>query len=357
RLVLAAARGRPRGGRPRVPRPAVDHDALVRAAARGGDGMTWAAWRLQRTETLIAAAILALLVVILVPTGIEMANAFHHDGLSACLGQVTSGSCDEAVPSFTDRFHRVGGLVDWFTLVPGLLGVLLAAPFVLDLEHGTYRLAWTQSITRRRWLAGKLGLAVACALAAAFSLILLVTWWRAPLVRIDGRMDNGVFDSEGIGVFGSEGIVVLGYTLFGLGLGAAVGAVWRRAVPALIVGFVGYLVSRIFVDVWLRQRLLSPLKATWKFDAPSPSGLRHAWVLQEGPSDRFGHFVQPKVGACVRAAKGGARLLDPGCLSHKAGFSMHAVYHPASRFWALQGIETAIFGAVAVGLIGFAAWW
>ena len=53
--------------------------------------MTWVSWRLQRTETLIAAAILALIAVLLVPTGIEMANAYDHDGLSACLAQTELG--------------------------------------------------------------------------------------------------------------------------------------------------------------------------------------------------------------------------------------------------------------------------
>ena len=68
---------------------------------------------------------------------------------------------------FAQRFQSLLDLANWFTLVPGLIGVLLAAPFILDLEHGTYRLAWTQSITRRRWLLGKLGLPVVAALLTA----------------------------------------------------------------------------------------------------------------------------------------------------------------------------------------------
>ena len=126
--------------------------------------MTWVSWRLQRTETLIAAAILALIAVLLVPTGIEMANAYHHDGLSACLTQTSSDGCSQAVEGFTQRFQGLGSLLGWLTLVPGLIGVLLAAPFVLELENGTYRLAWTQSVTRRRWIATKLGVAVGAAL-------------------------------------------------------------------------------------------------------------------------------------------------------------------------------------------------
>ena len=96
--------------------------------------MTWVSWRLQRTETLIAAAILALLALLLVPTGIQMAGAYHHDGLAACLGQNPTDSCGRAIGSFTARFGKLGSVADWFTLVPGLVGAILAAPFVLELR-------------------------------------------------------------------------------------------------------------------------------------------------------------------------------------------------------------------------------
>jgi hypothetical protein len=112
--------------------------------------MTWVAWRLQRTETLITLGILALLAALLVPTGINMANAYHDSGLGSCVTAVKGASgCDESIGEFQMRFEGLVHLTDWFTLVPGLIGVLLAAPFIFDLEHGTYRLAWTQSITRR----------------------------------------------------------------------------------------------------------------------------------------------------------------------------------------------------------------
>jgi hypothetical protein len=34
-----------------------------------------------------------------------------------------------------------------------------------------------------------------------------------------------------------------------------------------------------------------------------------------------------------------------------------AVFQPASRFWLFQGIETAIFGGLALILLAFAVWW
>lgn len=310
--------------------------------------MIWVSWRRQRTETLVTAALLALLAALLVPTGIEMASAFDRDGIGACLGPRPGQACASALASFNSRFDSLSSFIAWLTLIPGIVGVLLAAPLVLELEQRTHRLAWTQSISRARWLAGKLGFAVVVALAASLVFTLLVTWWRAPIVRIDGRMDQSVFDSEGT--------VVFGYTLFALGVAAAVGVVWRRAAASLVVGFVGYFAVRVFVDTWLRQRLLSPVTATFHLLDNGPDKLRHAWVFNEYPSDRAGHHIQIPFGLCGPPPVGGGKPDIGNCLADHGVF-MHATYLPASRFWALQGVETALFGGVAILLLAFAAWW
>jgi hypothetical protein len=303
--------------------------------------VTWVSWRLQRTETLIAAGILALIAALLIPTGMTMASAYHHDGLAACLGTNPSYSCIQAISEFQLRFGPLHGLLNFFTLIPGLIGVLLAAPFILELEHGTYRLAWTQSITRRRWIATKLAVPIAAALLIAAALILLTTWWRAPFVHLNGRLDSGTYDSEGT--------VVFGYTLFALGLALAIGVIWRRAVAAVTVGFIGYFVARIFVDTWLRSRLVTPLKATWRGAAPQPANLNHANIISETGS-----------GPGVVVKNGSGPLGSHTQVAVHVGFgptTMHAVYQPASDFWTLQGYETGLFAGVALVLIAFAAWW
>jgi hypothetical protein len=180
----------------------------------------------------------------------------------------------------------------------------------------------------------------------------LVTWWRGPLDHLHGRMEN---------VFDFEGTVGIGYVLFALGLSLAIGSLWRRTVPALIAGFAGYVVLRVFVQSWLRQRYESPLSLTW----PASSGFQmpevaRAWILQLYPSDRLGRAIAPPDAAvheCARAGNGtGAlKVIDPACLP--GSLYNHAVYQPASRFWAFQGIETALFAGAGIALIGFAAWW
>ena len=180
----------------------------------------------------------------------------------------------------------------------------------------------------------------------------LATWWKAPLEHLHGRMDPGIFDFEGI--------VPFAYILFALGVTLAVGAVSRRTVPAVIVGFVAYVACRVLlVEGWLRQRYVAPLTSTSRADHLGLA-LSKDWVISGYPSDKFGHPLSQAFGViqgCARAFNNHAQVLDPACLARNGVGYNHFIFQPASRFWLFQGIETAIFGGVGLALIGFAAWW
>jgi hypothetical protein len=309
----------------------------------------WLSWRQQRTETLIAAVILALLAVAFIPPGIHLADLFAQDHLARCVNS-HSVACGLAVQSFTANAGFVHGLLDggWFNLVPGLIGVALAAPLLLDLEQGTIRLAWTQSITRRRWLATKLAVTTGTVLLAAAAFSALFTWYQQPLDRLFGRWDK----------FDFEWIVPLGYALFAFGLAVAIGVLWRRSTAAIVVAFAGYVAARLFVQSWLRQRFVTPLSATWGPHSPGPTTGNNVWVLSGGPSDKAGHIFSGSSAIFQEcASRSGAKGLDPGCMArHGAGYN-HLVWQPASRFWEFQGIETALFGGVALLLLAAAVAW
>jgi hypothetical protein len=55
----------------------------------------------------------------------------------------------------------------------------------------------------------------------------------------------------------------------------------------------------------------------------------------------------------------GFEVAAPGAkqAANAGGIQFEAVYHPASHFWSLQIIETALFGGIALALLAFAAWW
>ena len=82
--------------------------------------------------------------------------------------------------------HRDDGTVRlWLGVLvlvaPGLIGMFWGAPLVArEFEEGTFRLAWTQSVTRTRWMAVKLAVVGLASMAAAGLLSLVVTWWSGP---------------------------------------------------------------------------------------------------------------------------------------------------------------------------------
>jgi hypothetical protein len=281
-----------------------------------------------------------------------MASVYTHDGLAACGGAANGISCGTAVGAFLVRFNGLNVLFLWSSLVPALAALLFAAPFVLDLDNGTYRLYWTQSITRRRWIVTKLGLGVIASVALAALFIVLATWARTPLDHLNGRMASSVYDSEGI--------VPVADALFVLGVAVVIGALWRRTVPALLIAFAVYVVGRAFTDGWLRQRLLSPVTTTWLQGSSSGPNLNKALVINEFISDKNGHELAglPN-GPCVQHA--GSLFTHTAQCARPNPLGAHvyttAVYQPASRFWELQGIEFAIVAGVGVALILFAGWW
>jgi len=83
------------------------------------------------------------------------------------------------------------------------------------------------------------------------------------------------------------------------------------------------------------------------------TGMPGAWIISNQtvtPSGRV--FVLPNVAACTTGAQ-------QQCNTFLANQHLRRQisYQPASRFWAFQAYETAIFLALALALAGFCVWW
>jgi hypothetical protein len=309
----------------------------------------WLSLRQQRLETVLTAALLAGACLLLLPLGLHMASVYSSSGAAACVTHTAASGagCGGIVSDFLRRFEHAGPIVPWLNFVPGLIGVLFAAPLVLEVEQGTFRFSWTQGITRRRWLSIKLATIYASGLLATVALTVLLTWWREPLDQVQGRMEPNVFDFEGI--------VPYAYTLFALSLVIALGVLTRRTIVAAGGGLLAFFALRISFQTWVREHYLAPIKVVWQAPAEGPTDLARAWQIVSGPSDAHG---RPIVGAeriiasCIARPK-----LEAGrCLSAHHIYNV-AVYEPASRFWLFQGIEAAIFAGLAVALLGVALSW
>ena len=83
---------------------------------------------------------------------------------------------------FTDKFNVVINSSRWISLVPLLTGMFWGGPLIArEVEQGTHRLAWTQSVSRSRWLVTKLGIFALGAAVVAAVLTQVMTWWLAPV--------------------------------------------------------------------------------------------------------------------------------------------------------------------------------
>jgi hypothetical protein len=317
----------------------------------------WLTWRQHRAQALATLIGIGAIGVFLLITGPRIASAFQE--LQACLA--TPGQdCSLLRESFGQRFNGLAFLVPVFMVVPLLMGVFLGAPMIArEVEQGTHRLAWTQSVTRGRWAMTKIGLVSLFVVAAAGLFAWMVSTWSSPLVAAsDDRFAFGVFDLQGI--------APIAYAVFALALGTALGALIRKTIPAMAVTLGVFVAVRAVVELVLRPRYLPAKTLSYPFLSDSPRVGLSDWVISSRVFDPTGRFVSTDGGMAfdpsdlAHACPGMSSPL-PGkdevgkCLT-RLGVRIVDTYQPGSRFWLFQGIESAIFLLLAAGLIVLAMW-
>jgi len=273
-------------------------------------------------------------------------------------------------------------------VVPGVLGVFWGAPLVAgELESGSFRLAWTQDVSRVRWLALRLAVSGLAAMAVAGLASWVVTWWAGPLDR--AGLDR-------FGSFDSRDIVPVGYAAFAFTLGVLLGTLLRRTVPAMAATLLTFTPARLAFRLLARPWLFPPVTRALALNpattgygssgflplAPPPAlqpaapDLPNAWVTSiaivngNGEGLTASELARTCPGIGDRAAGGpgtggsghmqapqGAVTAMQECVS-RIGATYHEVvtYQPAIRYWPLQWYELCVFLAAALLLAGACAW-
>ena len=277
----------------------------------GGGIVIWVTWRQHRAQALATLIGLGAIGVFLLITGPRIASAFQE--LHACLA-VPGQNCGFLHESFDQRFNGLRFVIPVFMVVPLLLGVFLGAPLIArEVEQGTHRLAWTQSVTRGRWATTKIGLVAAFTHRGAGLFAWMVTIWSSPLVA-------AADDRFGFGVFDLRGIVPIAYALFAFALGTAVGASIRKTLPAMAITLGVFAAVRIVVELFLRPRYLPTQTISYPFVQNSPRAGLATGSSPRGSSIRPGDFVSPNGadhGQPVGAGAGVSRLVRPGVFPGK----------------------------------------
>ena len=315
-------------------------------------------WLQFRTQALVALGALAILAVVVAVTGIPLAHAYD----TTVAGCEPRHDCAAALSAFNrNGYGAPRGLLSALVIaIPGIIGMFWGAPLAArELKTGTFRLAWTQGITRTRWLAAKIGLIGAFSMAVTGLLTLMVTWWTSPF-------DTAAMDRLNPANFHSEGIVPVGYAAFAFALGFAAGMLIRRTLPAMAVTLVIFTAVQFAVPVWVRPLSSPPSRparrSTWARSLRwDPARRQPVRAGANGHTRRLGP-LQPD-----RHPGGPPRLHPPAteaCGAQSPSLracpdyikSLHlretVTYQPLSRYWPLQWCETAVYLAVALFLAG-----
>jgi len=243
--------------------------------------------------------------------------------------------------------------------VPLLFGMFWGSPAVArERETGTMQFAWTQSVTRRRWLSVKTGWLLLAGAVFGGAVAGLVTWWYAPLNALhQNQFQPGYFDLQGI--------VPIGYAVFAVALGIAAVTLIGRSLPALAVTAGVFLAVRLAVTYWVRVHFIPAVTTIYSVTQSfTPKGA--SWPLAQGVVLPSGQLttnliagpgtLQQNPGAtfpasCQQQAQQISSAL--ACLAH-LGYRSFTTYQPGYRFWPFQFIETGIFVALAAILTGVA---
>ncbi|MFE7358825.1 ABC transporter permease [Streptomyces sp. NPDC057543] len=243
--------------------------------------------------------------------------------------------------SATEIYLSDGGTVA--LLLAGLIGVFVAGPLIArELESGTFRLAWAQSVSPAQWLAARLALPAALVTAGVTILVLVYRWGWSGIRSNPNASGLGWYES---GVQPALGPTAVAYALLAVAVGALCAVVVRRTVlsmglTALVLGTVMLGFGKRRYELWPTDRSLGP-------DGPSGD----AWYVHTGMLTASGKELY--WADCFKA--GTTLPEDPAsCLRDQGGVTYFADYHPVSHFWPLQLVETGILLALAALAVALA---
>jgi hypothetical protein len=240
--------------------------------------------------------------------------------------------CDSTVPGlgFGTPVGWIGMLVAYaFLAVAAFAGGALIGR---EVESGTARLAWTQSVTPTRWLAAKLAVPALVIAGGATVPVLVLRWsW-------DAHPDLMFDEWSGAAPFLARGPATVAYALCALAVGTLAALLLRRALPALGVSVAALGLLNLALDR-LRPSLWPEVHRTSATQVVTPE---HAWVLAEGALVHG----RPRTGVPYWNC-GGAPAAVRRCLDDLGVTGSYASYHPQSHFWPLHLVETAIVLTVA----------
>ncbi|MFD7661722.1 ABC transporter permease subunit [Streptomyces sp. NPDC059788] len=314
------------------------------SAARRGllHGTTWLVWRRHRGTFLIGFAVTALACALFAYQRIGLMDFLrahpHTMGLS-------SHDDGELLMKFQDRFNSLFNQdITILKGVPIVLGMFVGVPLIAsEQEQGTIRLATTQSVSRGRWIAAKLGVPLLVAFVCTSLMSAVFTWLWHPAREL--AMMGDWFSS---GVLEATGPVPVARSLFLTVVGIAVGMLLRHVVASMAAVFVFGFVFGVFWSekVW---PMLAPLRRKlYPYDQGDPLLPGGAVRMDDWKATADGKVYG--IGTCSDGTGEACRA--------KLGIVNRATdYYGYDQMAGMQWLGAGILVALAAAVTVFVVWW
>jgi hypothetical protein len=206
--------------------------------------------------------------------------------------------------AFTSRYNfAILFSQDGLPAAFAIIGALVGAPLVArEVEQRTHLVAWTQSVSRRRWYITKIATLTAALAVAGLAAGAANAWLAHQLAAGDTPSSRWSW-------FVSINLALAGEAALAFALGVAFGALLRRTLPAIGAAVAGF-AALLLAARWIVQALTPATSTTGpRFAAPPGS-----WVLGSGTG-------------------------------------VPVPYHPASQYWPLQLILLTVLLAAAAAAL------
>ncbi|MCX5398007.1 ABC transporter permease subunit [Streptomyces sp. NBC_00102] len=245
-------------------------------------------------------------------------------------------ACAQSVREYFDSQMRLSrarseaGLLA--ILLPAVYGAFMAGPAIgRELENGTHRLAWTQSVSPARWLTAKLAVPATAVVAATLVLTAARAWASG---RAEEYTDEWFMD----GLRSASGVLPLAYALFALAVGTLAGLLLRStlrsmAVALVVQGLAVYGFDQVRVHLWpavtatYHSSRIGDFRPDW-------------WIVDSGYLTSTGERLPYMT--CADTTEAG-----DACENALGITGRYVDYHPESHHWPLQLVETGILLAAA----------
>ena len=323
--------------------------------------MTWITWRRYRVRMIAMALYVVALVVLMILTQ----HAFENAAVICARVHVDINQgfrCDAAAGAESNASY----VQTTIALLPLFIGLVFGTPMVAsELERKTNRLAWTQGITRTRWLLGT-WLTLAVPTVVVMSLFALVVQWWATHVVSSISSGGGLIQPAQMLI---SGVAPIALTLLLLTFGMFIGIVVRRFFSPYATSVVAFLVVMGIMSTEvlpsLAPKVVVPTSSYGTIEL-SNSLRAQPWFIRSSyrwiPGYHVGHHaltVNAAVRYCSIVANWAqydsiGKGLD-GCLAPH-GLQSIGLYQPASRYWLLQWREAGVYVELTGVLLGLSIW-